>query len=111
MNTGSSNRIQSIDFLRGLVMIVMALDHCRDFFHYNASIGQGPLDFATTTPLLFLTRWITHFCAPVFVFLTGTGIFLYGSKGKSKNEVAIFLFTRGLWLMFAEIFIIEPLWD
>jgi uncharacterized membrane protein len=92
-------------------MIVMALDHCRDFLHYNASIDQNPLDFSTTTPLLFVTRWISHFCAPVFVFLSGTSIFLYSSKGKSKKQVGLFLFTRGLWLMLAEILIIQPLWD
>ena len=108
INTG---RIQSIDFLRGLVMIVMALDHCRDFMHYGATIDQGPLDFSTTTPVLFMTRWISNFCAPVFVFLSGTSIFLYSSKGKSKKEIAFFLFTRGLWLMLAEILIIQPLWD
>jgi uncharacterized membrane protein len=104
-------RIQSIDFLRGLVMIIMALDHCRDFMHYNATIDQNPLDFATTTPILFLTRWVTNFCAPVFVFLSGTSIFLYSSKTNSKKQVAVFLFTRGLWLMLAEILIIQPLWD
>jgi len=111
IRTNNQQRIQSIDLLRGIVMIIMALDHCRDFFHYDTSIDHDPLDFATTTPFLFLTRWITHFCAPIFVFLSGTGIFLYGSKGKTKKQVAIFLFTRGLWLIFAEIFIIGPLWD
>ncbi len=89
----------------------MALDHCRAFFHYNANIDQNPLDFSSTTPLLFMTRWITHFCAPVFVFLSGTGIFLYSSRDKTKKQVAFFLFTRGLWLMLAEIFIVGPLWD
>jgi len=73
-------------------MIIMALDHCRDFLHYGVSIGQNPLDFSTTTPFLFMTRWITHFCAPVFVFLSGTSIFLYSNKGKTKKEVAFFLF-------------------
>jgi len=92
-------------------MIVMALDHCRDFLNYNVSIDQDPLDFSTTTPLLFMTRWVTNFCAPVFVFLSGTSIFLYGSKGKSKTQVAFFLLTRGLWLMLVEILIIQPLWD
>lgn len=92
-------------------MILMALDHCRDFLHYGTTIGQSPLDFSTTTPFLFSTRWISHFCAPVFVFLSGTSIFLYSSKGRSKKQVAIFLFTRGLWLMLAEIFVIQPLWD
>lgn len=106
-----NQRIQSIDLLRGLVMIIMALDHVRDFFHYNALINQNPLDFSTTTPALFLTRWVTHFCAPVFVFLSGTGIFLYESKGKSKKQVALFLLTRGIWLMLIEILVITPLWD
>jgi uncharacterized membrane protein len=111
MTTINANRIQSIDFLRGLAMIIMALDHCRDFLHYGASIGERPLDLSTTTPFLFMTRWITHFCAPVFVFLSGTGIFLFSSKGKTKKQVAFFLFSRGLFLMLVEIFIIEPLWD
>ena len=88
--TATRHRVSSIDLLRGLVMIIMALDHCRDFFHYNASIGQDPLNLVTTSPILFFTRWITHFCAPVFVFLTGTGIFLYSSKGKTKKQVAFF---------------------
>ena len=109
--TASFSRVQSIDFLRGLVMIIMTLDHSRDFFDYGVSIDQDPLDFATTYPFLFLTRWITHFCAPVFVFLSGTSVFLFGSKGKTKKQIAVFLFTRGLWLMFAEIFIILPLWN
>ena len=104
-------RVQSIDLLRGIVMIIMALDHSRDFIHYGPSIDQDPLDLATTSPILFMTRWITHFCAPIFVFLSGTSIFLYSSKGKTKNEVAFFLFTRGLFLMLAQIFIIAPLWD
>src|ERR1700748_2643612 len=111
MTTTQSNRIQSIDFLRGLVMIIMALDHCRDFLHYNVSIDQDPLDFSTTTTFLFMTRWITNFCAPVFVFLSGTSIFLYGSKAKSKKQVAFFLLTRGIWLMLVELLIIQPLWD
>ncbi len=92
-------------------MIIMALDHCRDFLHYGVSIGEDPLDFATTTPFLFMTRWITHFCAPVFVFLSGTSIFLYSSKDKTKKQVAFFLFTRGLFLMIVEVFLIETLWD
>ena len=92
-------------------MIIMALDHSRDFIHYGNSIDQGPLDFATTTPFLFLTRWITHFCAPVFVFLSGTGIFLYGSNGKTKKMVASFLFSRGLFLLLVQIFIMSPLWN
>jgi len=104
----SQKRIQSIDLLRGLVMIIMALDHTRDFFHQQAFTGD-PLDLATTTPALYFTRWITHFCAPVFVFLSGTSIFLQG-KRKTKNELSAFLFKRGLWLIFIELFIIGFAW-
>jgi uncharacterized membrane protein len=111
MQAVRSKRIQSIDLVRGVIMIIMALDHSRDFFHIGVGLDQDPLDFATTTPILFMSRWITHFCAPVFVFLSGTSIFLYGSKGKTKKQVAVFLFTRGVWLMLAEIFIILPLWN
>ena len=111
MAIDNKHRIQSIDLLRGIVMIIMALDHTRDFIHYGNSIDQDPLDLATTTPILFMTRWITHFCAPVFVFLSGTSIFLYSSKGKTKKQVAIFLFSRGLFLMLVQIIIMAPIWD
>ena len=87
-------RIQSIDLLRAIVMIIMALNHSRDFIHYGNSIDQGPLDFATTTPVLFMTRWITHFCAPVFVFLSGVSIFLFGSKGKKKGSCTFSFIKR-----------------
>jgi uncharacterized membrane protein len=105
------HRIESIDILRGTIMVIMALDHVRDFFHHDGLIGNDPLDLKTTWPVLFFTRWITHFCAPVFVFLSGTSVFLYSQKGKTKNQVAFFLFTRGLWLMLAEIFIVNVLWQ
>jgi uncharacterized membrane protein len=98
-------RLTSIDFLRGLVMIIMALDHTRDFFHLTAWTDD-PLNMATTTPALFLTRWITHFCAPVFVFLAGTSAFLQSAR-KSKKELSKFLVTRGLWLVLTEIIIIN----
>lgn len=96
-------RINNIDLLRGLVMIIMALDHTRDLFH-NIALTQDALNLQTTTPALFFTRWITHFCAPVFVFLTGTSIYLQSLR-KSKKELSIFLVKRGLWLVFVEIFI------
>lgn len=104
MNPATNNRIVSIDILRGLVMIIMALDHTRDFFHITAITGN-PLDPATTTPALYFTRWITHFCAPTFVFLSGVSAYL-SSLSKSPNEASLFLIKRGLWLVLVEITII-----
>jgi len=99
-----TTRIRSIDFLRGLVMIIMALDHTRDLFHVSA-FTLDPLDLQATTPFLFFTRWITHFCAPVFVFLSGTSAFLQSLR-KPSRQLRWFLFTRGLWLIVAELLII-----
>lgn len=82
-------------------MIIMALDHTRDNVHIGAYLGD-PLNLETTTPILFFTRWITHFCAPVFVFLSGTSIFLQGLR-KTKKELSGFLFKRGLWLIVVEV--------
>ena len=97
-------RIRSIDILRGIVMIIMALDHVRDFFHSQAMIAN-PLDLKTTTSLLFFTRWITHFCAPVFVFLSGTSAYLSGRR-KSKKALSLFLIKRGAWLVCVELIVI-----
>ncbi len=94
-------RIQSIDILRGIVMLIMAIDHVRDFFHITA-FTDSPTNLATTTPQLFFTRWITHFCAPVFVFLSGTSAFLI-SQRKTKKETSAFLIKRGLWLVLVEV--------
>ena len=102
-------RIESIDILRGIVMVIMALDHVRDYFHVGANI-DNPLNLATTTPILFFTRWITHFCAPVFVFLSGTSIYLQSLR-KTKKELSGFLLKRGLWLIAIEFIVISFAWS
>lgn len=102
-------RVESIDILRGLVMILMALDHVRDYFHVSANIDD-PLNLATTTPALFFTRWITHFCAPVFVFLSGTSIYMQSLR-KTKKELSLFLIKRGLWLVFLELAVVTFGWS
>lgn len=100
----SKQRINSIDILRGAVMLIMAIDHVRDFTHIHA-MDQNPLNLQTTTPFLFLTRWITHFCAPTFVFLSGTSAYLVGLR-KTKKELSAFLIKRGFWLLLIEIVVI-----
>lgn len=101
-------RIHSIDILRGIIMVIMALDHVRDFFS-NSPVD--PLDLEKASTLLFLTRWITHFCAPTFIFLSGASAFLSLSKKKTKKEAALFLLTRGIWLLVLELTIIGFGWQ
>tara|TARA_R100001369_G_scaffold92873_1_gene140724 strand:+ start:154 stop:1335 length:1182 start_codon:yes stop_codon:yes gene_type:complete len=103
-----TNRIESIDILRGSVMVLMALDHVRDYFNYG-SFFIDPTDVETTTPILFFTRFITHYCAPVFVFLAGTSAFLYG-RNKTKSQLSKFLLTRGIWLIFMEVVVNNLIW-
>lgn len=100
----NTNRVHSIDLLRGAVMIIMALDHTRDLFHWSA-FALDPLDLNTASPALFMTRWITHFCAPVFVFLSGTSIYLQSLR-KSTSILSGFLFKRGAWLLLVELTLI-----
>jgi uncharacterized membrane protein len=94
-------RINSIDILRGAIMLIMAIDHSRDFFYFTGP-GSNPVDMATTTPILFFTRWITHFCAPTFVFLSGVSAYLAGTR-RTKSELTGFLIKRGLWLIVVEV--------
>src|SRR5690606_38321175 len=103
-----SNRIQSIDLLRGLVMVIMALDHVRDYTNHGYLFGN-PTDIDITTPLLFFTRWITHFCAPVFVFLAGTSAYLDGSR-KTKEQAARCLHRRGLGLILVGVTVVNVAW-
>jgi uncharacterized membrane protein len=103
--TRVSARVQSIDLLRGAVMMIMAIDHIRDFLHADSQL-YSPEDLMQASTAMFFTRWITHFCAPNFVFLAGTGAYLSMRNGKSKAEVAHFLVTRGLWLIVAEMTVV-----
>src|SRR5215475_6188166 len=102
-------RIQSVDLLRGIVMVIMALDHIRDFFHAGA-FQFSPEDLTRTSGILFFTRWITHFCAPTFVFLAGVSVDLSSSKRRGKAAVARHLVSRGIWLIFLEWFVLQLLW-
>jgi len=108
---GAGVRISEIDLLRGLVIVLMALDHVRDYFFLNGGLGSNPLDPATTTPWLYTTRWITHLCAPTFVFLSGVSAYLQLAKGKTLAQLSRFLFARGLWLIFLEVTVLSFGWS
>src|SRR3954463_7436834 len=100
-------RLVSVDVLRGLVLVIMALDHTRDFI---SSIRFAPEDMAHTYGALFFTRFITHYCAPVFAFLAGTGAFLSTRRGESLPELSRFFVTRGLWLVLLEFTVVDFAW-
>lgn len=102
-----SSRLVSVDILRGLAMVFMALDHTRDFMTH---LRFPPEDMARTYGALFFTRFITHYCAPVFAFLAGTGAFLATSRGKSIQQVSWFFCTRGLWLVLLELTVVDFAW-
>ncbi len=99
------NRVNSIDLLRGLIMIVMTLDHTRDYFHIPAFIFS-PTDLTQTSPAIFATRWITHFCAPAFVLLSGISININLRK-RGKGELVKYLLTRGFWLIFLDLVVLR----
>ncbi len=109
MTSTPKTRVESIDLLKGLAMIIMALDHTRDYFHSSAFLFD-PTDPTLTTLPVFLTRFITHFCAPVFCFLAGTSAWFVG-KRKSKRTLSSFLLKRGLWLIFIELTIVNFAWQ
>ena len=100
-STGIHPRLESVDVVRGVIMIIMALDHTREFFHVGAMSFQ-PDDLTRTTAALFLTRWVTHVCAPVFFFTTGVGAFFWRGRGHRESQVG-FLVKRGLWLVLLEM--------
>jgi uncharacterized membrane protein len=100
--TGRARRLEAIDAVRGTVMVLMALDHVRDFVHRGA-MSYSPTDLAQTTPPLFFTRWVTHVCAPTFMFLAGVGAFLWWRGKRTKLQLSTFLLTRGLWLVALEL--------
>lgn len=106
--TSLRQRVTSVDLVRGIVMILMALDHTRDYF---SNLRFQPEDLSKATPFLFATRWITHFCAPTFFLLAGVGAALAVSGGKSKREVSKFLLTRGLWLVVLEVTVSALGWN
>lgn len=105
-----SRRLESVDILRGLLMLLMTIDHARDYFSVTSNTFD-PTDPLRSWPALFATRWITHICAPGFIALAGMSVFLQRRRGKSSSQMAKLLFTRGLWLVFLEVTVISFAWS
>jgi uncharacterized membrane protein len=105
----AARRLESVDILRGLLMILMALDHARDYF--TSISGLNPTDPLRSWPALFATRWVTHLCAPGFIALAGTSVYLQRKRGKPAGAMARLLASRGLWLMFLEVTVISFGWS
>jgi uncharacterized membrane protein len=105
----ASPRLESVDLLRGLLMQLMAIDHARDYF--SSAAGFNPTDPLRSWPALFATRWVTHLCAPGFIALAGTSVYLQRQRGKSRAQTAKLLYTRGLWLLFLEVTVISFGWS
>ncbi|WP_258104425.1 DUF1624 domain-containing protein [Marinoscillum sp. MHG1-6] len=108
MNDLKPQRIESLDILKGLVMVIMALDHTRDYFHDQAFLFD-PTDAKQTYFSLYFTRWITHYCAPIFALQAGISAYLVGRR-KSKKELTYFLLSRGIWLVFIELTVVNFSW-
>lgn len=103
-------RIPGIDMLRGLVIVIMVLDHVRDYFHASG-YAYDPIDFHSTTSLVYATRWITNLCAPTFVLLAGVSAWMQHVKGKDTAALSLFLLKRGLWLVLLELTVVDFAWS
>src|SRR5579863_2163741 len=106
-NSRPAGRLTSLDALRGTVMIIMAIDHIRDFFD-RYSMSNSPTDLSQTSAVMFFTRWITHFCMPVFMFCAGAAAFLWWNRGKkTRGQLSWFLATRAVWFLALEVFVMN----
>jgi len=108
--SAQGQRIATIDVLRGLIIVIMVLDHVRDYTHISG-FTLNPIDFQQTNPILYLTRWVTHLCAPTFIFLAGVSAWLQNVRGKSGAALSGFLLTRGLWLIVLELSVVGFGWS
>ena len=105
----AGTRLQALDILRGLVIVIMALDHIRDYTH-ESGYAYDPVDYRFAPLIVYLSRWITHFCAPTFVFLAGVSMWLQAAKGKNTPRLSAFLIKRGLWIVLLEATVISFGW-